>query len=204
VGDLRDEQLASRRVDASLVRAQRVEPRRSDRDVRVAKSPRPSKGVGDDHCNGCPATLFDGGADPCRRRVGVLGEQGRTTLRHVGHVNAGVRTDQSVVGLDDEVVLCLADHAARLAQGCGAPFLARVGLHHPSLGLGNDLLRDHDDVAGDDRRALRLGRIAQERSDVGAGLDLVQPHDSDDAELSHRGHDRARLSPRAPPLPGRT
>src|SRR6185295_17855286 len=90
---------------------------------------------------------------------------------HVGLVHARVGAHEALAGLDDEHVLGLADdapalpqdhlHEARIATDLPRDRLGLGGhahlreTHHAPLGLGDDLLAHHQQVARLDRRALK-------------------------------------------------
>ena len=111
-----------------------------------------------------PCGGADLGADAARRGVGVLGQQADGAgLGQVGAVDAGVGADEAVPGLDDEDAALGAQHLAALLEdqldqgrllaehrGEAARLAAREHRGEAadaSLGLGDDLLRDDDDVA---------------------------------------------------------
>src|SRR5206468_11902157 len=65
--------------------------------------------------------------------------------------------------------------------------------HHPALGLGDDLLTDHEQVPGRERGALSRGGPGNETRQVVAGGDLRQPLHSDDL-VSWRDRESTRLN----------
>ena len=129
-----------------------------------------------------PVSSRDPVADAAGRRVGVdRQEDERAALRRVRRVDAGGRADEAVPRLGDDERTARADDADGLAQDhldvprvrVRACELARprrrldvVEPHDAALGLRDDLLREHDDVAVLERmrhasRALRDPRRAR-------------------------------------------
>jgi hypothetical protein len=73
-------------------------------------------------------------------------------------------------------------HRLRFDELDAAPRCRRDRARRSAFGLRHDLLRDHQAVAGGERRALRPRRVEQQLGDLGAGADLTDPFDRPDAE----------------------
>ena len=176
----------------------------ADRDVRLAVPPRAAEGVGHDHRDLDAEALARSDAHDLAGGVGIDGEQrDEVFAADVGGVDAGVGALEAVPRLRDQHPADLPDHARRLAQHRlhqagvlihAAGVVEREGAwlevvegDDAPLRLGDDALRDHDDVAVLDRRALRRGGVEDLLRDVVALLDERDPGDADDAELGDAG-----------------
>ena len=137
--------------------------------------------------------------DAAGRTVRVLGQQRRGPVRHVGEVDAGVGADEAVPRLADHQVTALAENAHRLLshQGQLGRRIGVIELDQPALRLRDDLLRDHDHVAGRELGPVgvrRRDRTGDERSQVGSGRHLAEAGDGEDLHALSRRH-------RPPPAP---
>ncbi len=130
-----------------------------------------------------------------RRAVGVLRQEARGIGVDIGLVDARVGADPAVVRLHDEHALVASHHPPALAQDHlrelrVAPELEgerlRAGRRRDlgeadeaPLGLGDDLLAHHEDVAGLERCLLPARRLVNEAGEVVASPDLGQSLDAD-------------------------
>ncbi len=162
---------------------ERRETGAADRHVHHPATPRATEGVGDDDGHVHAEPRRERRADPLRRAVGVLRQQGQEPGLDVGGVDAGVRAHEAVLRLGDHDVVAPRHDASGLALD---PRRAPVPLlgHDASLRLGDDLLRHDDDVAVADSGGRE--RAGEHRREIVAGPDLrdaldgqdLDPHDS--------------------------
>ena len=118
-----------------------------------------------------PGQLGEPAAQGARGGVGIHGQEAGGVGVHVGLVDARIGADPAMVRLDDEHALGLADDAPRLAEydlhqpGIAVDLDSEGGWRagrgtdlvepdEPPLRLGHDLLADHEEIAGGERRAL--------------------------------------------------
>src|SRR4029450_8090781 len=111
-------------------------------------------------------------------------------------IDAGIRAHPAVMRLGHEDALVHAHHAPRLAQDhldeprvLGEPRshgeCDRRGLdvgepHEAALGLGHDLLADHEEIARLHRRRLARCGLDDEAADVVTAMHLANSGDADD------------------------
>src|SRR5690349_20607439 len=174
----------------------RLEAGDAHRHVHEALAPRPAEGVRHDDRQIVAGQGLDRGSEPGGGAIRVFREQTRGIRVHVGLVHARVGAHEALAGLDDEHVLGLADdapalpqdhlHEARIATDLPRDRLGLGGhahlreAHHAPLGLGDDLLAHHQQVARLERRALTPGRVDDERGQRVAPPDLGEALDRDD------------------------
>src|ERR1019366_4694122 len=121
-----------------------------------------------------------------RRGAVCIGGQEHRSLAavHVGDIHAAVGAHQPVHGFGDEDVL-FAHHAPGLAQGQlhhasvggvvagktsgGSRWLHRIERNHAALGLGYDLVFDHEDVAVLKTQTAKSERVHDEARNGVAG-----------------------------------
>ena len=170
-----------------------------------------------------PGAGADGLADPPRGIVRIhrqQGHHGAAVRTDVARVDAAVGTHEAVRRLGDQDAVGHPDDAARLAQddfdlariavpalGERQRFRSRLDrgqVDQRALGLGHDLLGDHQDVVAPERPEPRRGKLGQpgrkQPRQVVAGPDLGDPVERDDGQpavaLNRHGRGRAARAPR--------
>ena len=187
-------------------------PGAADGHVGDPLTPGPPEGVRDDDPDLDAEAPLQAGPDPTGRAVGVEGEQGGRPLGHVRQVDTGVGAHEALGGLGDEQV------APPPQDPGGLPFDQRhlgrrivgVDRDHPTLGLRDDLLGHHHNVALLERRGTPEGRrqgVPQHRGQVVARADLGHAGQRQDLEGRGGVHRRAggpglTRGHRAPRWPG--
>ena len=138
----------------------------ADGDVGQSLAPRAAERVGDDHADVDAEVGAQPVADAPRRAVAVDGQQRGVARGHVRQVDARVGAHEAVRRLADDQVAAAAHDAHRflLDQRLGRRRVFGIDGHQAALGLGDDLLRDDDDVAVEERA---VGRGRDERRRVG-------------------------------------
>ena len=162
-------------------------PGAPDGHVGDAAPPRPAEGVGDDHADVDAEGVLEPGPDAPGRAVRVVGQQRGRPVRHVGQVDAGVGADEAVAGLADHQVAAAAQDADRLLahQGQLGRRVAVVDRDEPALGLGHDLLGDHDARRRRAARA-RRGGPARRHPAISAARSVARRHLADAGDREHR------------------
>ena len=188
-------ELAAGGVALAEVALERRDAAHADRDVRQALAPRPAERVGDDDGHVSARALPQALAQRPRGAVRILGQQRDRIAVHVRLIDARVGADPAVVRLGDEDAAVHPHDATRLPQDDldQARIAVEMPRHRerrwrrrhvgepdePAFGLRDDLLADHDHVAGDERCALPRGGIDDECCDVVAGPDFADALDAD-------------------------
>src|SRR5215218_4836297 len=183
---------------------ERAHPGDSDGDVGGPLAPRPAERIADDNCGSDTEALPERGAQLRSRRIGVAGQEHDPAFAwSVGAVDARARAHEAVLGLGDDELVAAPPHGPRLPQDHRQHV---VRLLDSALRLGNDLVRDDDNVA-----FLEAGRalygVTHECPKVIPPPHFRDPGQRDDANLAHapsldaRHHRRARLllPSRSPP-----
>ena len=171
-------ELPTRVVHIAAEVEERRHARDADRHVDEPLAPGSTEGVGDDHRQVVHAEdLAQRSTQRLGRPVGVVGEQGGEPVRHVGTVDAGVRTDETVTCLGDHEVVAPRHDPGRLPLD---PPVALGVRHQPALGFGHDLLghREHVPVS----RAQLPERVGEDPRQVIARRHLGEPFDGEDLD----------------------
>ena len=119
-------------------------------------------------------------ANAAGRAVAVFGEERGLATLDVREVDARIGTHEAVLGLADDQVAAATHDAHRLAfdQWLVAEWIGSIDLDQGVLGLGHDLLCDHEDVA-----VLHHAGLGDHVADVVAGTDFGHAFDRQDLEL---------------------
>ena len=162
-------------------------------------APGTAEGVGDDDGDLDAERVLEPGSDPPSRSIRVVGQQRGRALGDVGQVDTGVGADEAVARLADDEVAASAQNPNRLL---GDERELCVGVvvdgHQPAFGLGDDLLRDDDDVTVTQSVAVRARwreGICDQAREIVTGCHLADAGDREDEEGFTVLH-------RSPPVPG--
>ena len=122
-------------------------------------------------------------------RSGSTGSSAAVPGLDVREVDARVGAHEPVPGLaDDEIAAAAHDaHRLRLDERAAGGEVVGVERHEAAFGLRDDLLRDDDAVAVDDRRALRDRGLGDDDGQLVAGPDLADALDRDDRQRAGHG-----------------